>query len=98
MSEFPNCEIKLCDLEVSRVIQENEEIREIIGTPDYVGKITDDRLENGFKKNTNYFQLRKFLLMNQLVLLLISGHLVFWPMFFSLVFLPLEGTQIKKHF
>jgi len=36
MSEFPNCEIKLCDLEVSRVIQENEEIREIIGTPDYV--------------------------------------------------------------
>ena len=38
MSEFPNCEIKLCDLEVSRVIQEHEEIREIIGTPDYVGK------------------------------------------------------------
>jgi len=36
MSEFPNCEIKLCDLEVSRVIQDNEEIREIIGTPDYV--------------------------------------------------------------
>jgi len=36
MSEFPNCEIKLCDLEVSRVIQEHEEIREIIGTPDYV--------------------------------------------------------------
>ena len=30
MSEFPNCEIKLCDLEVSRVIQEHEEIREII--------------------------------------------------------------------
>ena len=38
MSEFPNCEIKLCDLEVSRVIQQHEEIREIIGTPDYVGK------------------------------------------------------------
>jgi len=36
MSEFPNCEIKLCDLEVSRVIQDNEHIREIIGTPDYV--------------------------------------------------------------
>merc|ERR1712223_86296 len=36
MSEFPNCEIKLCDLEVSRVIQEHEQIREIIGTPDYV--------------------------------------------------------------
>ena len=37
MSEFPNCEIKLCDLEVSRVIQDHEQIREIIGTPDYVG-------------------------------------------------------------
>ena len=40
MSEFPNCEIKLCDLEVSRVIQDNEHIREIIGTPDYVGRKT----------------------------------------------------------
>ena len=39
MSEFPNCEIKLCDLEVSRVIQDSEQIRQIIGTPDYVGKI-----------------------------------------------------------
>ena len=37
MSEFPNCEIKLCDLEVSRVIQDTEDLREIIGTPDYVG-------------------------------------------------------------
>jgi len=36
MSEFPNCEIKLCDLEVSRVIRDTEHIREIIGTPDYV--------------------------------------------------------------
>ena len=40
MSEFPNCEIKLCDLEVSRVIQDHEEIREIIGTPDYVGMLS----------------------------------------------------------
>ena len=39
MSEFPNCEIKLCDLEVSRVIQDSEQIRQIIGTPDYVGEI-----------------------------------------------------------
>ena len=38
MSEFPNCEIKLCDLEVSRVIQDTEDLREIIGTPDYVGE------------------------------------------------------------
>ena len=38
MGSFPNCEIKLCDLEVARVIQNGESIREIIGTPDYVGK------------------------------------------------------------
>ena len=38
MGSFPNCEIKLCDLEVSRVIQEDQEFSEIIGTPDYVGK------------------------------------------------------------
>ena len=38
MGQFPNCEIKLCDLEVARVIKEDEDIREIIGTPDYVGK------------------------------------------------------------
>ena len=37
MGQFPNCEIKLCDLEVARIIQEGEYIREIIGTPDYVG-------------------------------------------------------------
>ena len=38
MGNFPNCEIKLCDLEVARVIQNQESIREIIGTPDYVGE------------------------------------------------------------
>ena len=38
MGSFPNCEIKLCDLEVSRVIKEDREFTEIIGTPDYVGK------------------------------------------------------------
>ena len=38
MSEFPNCEIKLCDMESARVIQEDEHIREVIGTPDYVGE------------------------------------------------------------
>ena len=38
MGQFPNCEIKLCDLEVARVVKEDEDIREIIGTPDYVGK------------------------------------------------------------
>ena len=38
MGSFPNCEIKLCDMESARVIQEDEHIREVIGTPDYVGK------------------------------------------------------------
>ena len=37
MGAFPNCEIKLCDMESARVIQEDESIREVIGTPDYVG-------------------------------------------------------------
>ena len=48
MSEFPNCEIKLCDLEVSRVIQDHEQIREIIGTPDYVGT---DSIEKYYRKD-----------------------------------------------
>ena len=51
MSEFPNCEIKLCDLEVSRVIQDHEQIREIIGTPDYVG--TDD-IEKYHRKYSDF--------------------------------------------
>ncbi|XP_040578625.1 uncharacterized protein [Lepeophtheirus salmonis] len=36
MGQFPNCEIKLCDLEVARVIWKDEEVCEVIGTPDYV--------------------------------------------------------------
>lgn len=49
MGQFPNCEIKLCDLEVARIIQKDVEIREIIGTPEYVGKnwILND-VETGF--------------------------------------------------
>ena len=42
MGPYPNCEIKLCDLEVARVIKEDEDICEIIGTPDYVGKLILD--------------------------------------------------------
>ena len=38
MGEFPNCDIKLCDLEVARVIQPGESITEWIGTLDYMGK------------------------------------------------------------
>ena len=38
MSDYPNCEIKLCDFEISRVILEGKIIRELLGTPDYVGE------------------------------------------------------------
>ena len=81
MSEFPNCEIKLCDLEVSRVIQEHEQIREIIGTPDYVG--------NSFAFLFKfialilldyYFQLLKSWHMSRSVLQRTFGHWECWPM------------------
>ena len=45
MGPYPNCEIKLCDLEVARVIKEDEDICEIIGTPDYVGKLILDLIQ-----------------------------------------------------
>lgn len=38
MGDYPNCEIKLCDFEISRVILEGKDVRELLGTPDYVGK------------------------------------------------------------
>lgn len=36
MGSFPECEVKLCDFEISRVVLEGTEVREILGTPDYV--------------------------------------------------------------
>ncbi|XP_071446192.1 uncharacterized protein [Hetaerina americana] len=36
MGAFPDCDIKLCDFEISRAILPGESIREILGTPDYV--------------------------------------------------------------
>lgn len=38
MGSFPECDVKLCDFEISRVVLEGTEVREILGTPDYVGK------------------------------------------------------------
>lgn len=35
-SSFPHCDIKLCDFGISRVIEKGIELREILGTPDYV--------------------------------------------------------------
>lgn len=34
--EYPDCDIKLCDFGISRIIQSGVEVREIVGTPDYV--------------------------------------------------------------
>ncbi|XP_066998168.2 uncharacterized protein [Anabrus simplex] len=34
--KFPFCEVKLCDLGISRYISEATDIRDILGTPDYV--------------------------------------------------------------
>ncbi|XP_042235940.1 citron rho-interacting kinase-like [Homarus americanus] len=36
MGEFPDCAVKLCDFEISRVLTPGREVREILGTPDYV--------------------------------------------------------------
>lgn len=33
---YPDCDIKLCDFGISRFIQSGVEVREILGTPDYV--------------------------------------------------------------
>ncbi|KAF4521000.1 hypothetical protein B566_EDAN002496 [Ephemera danica] len=33
---FPDCDLKLCDFGISRVIRSGVEVREILGTPDYV--------------------------------------------------------------
>lgn len=37
-SDEPNSDIKLCDFGISRVISPGIEVREILGTPDYVGE------------------------------------------------------------
>ncbi|XP_049778412.1 death-associated protein kinase related-like [Schistocerca cancellata] len=34
--EFPHCEVKLCDLGISRYISQGADIRDMLGTPDYV--------------------------------------------------------------
>ena len=38
---YPECDIKLCDFGISRVIQSGVAVREILGTPDYVGMLYD---------------------------------------------------------
>lgn len=36
MGDFPDCDVKLCDFEISRLLTPGYEVREILGTPDYV--------------------------------------------------------------
>lgn len=38
MGEFPECAVKLCDFEISRKLTPGRDVREILGTPDYVGE------------------------------------------------------------
>ena len=42
--EYPNCIVKLCDFELARVLTPPNEIREILGTPDYVGEYYQTKL------------------------------------------------------
>ena len=37
---FPNCDVKLCDFGISRQVSGGGELREIMGTADYMGKQT----------------------------------------------------------
>ena len=46
MGTFPDCDVKLCDLEISRVIVAGQEVRELLGTPDYVCTYIDRKLHN----------------------------------------------------
>jgi len=34
--QFPDCEVKLCDFGISRYLSQGADVREILGTPDYV--------------------------------------------------------------
>ncbi|CAL4059351.1 unnamed protein product, partial [Meganyctiphanes norvegica] len=36
MGEFPACAVKLCDFEISRMLTPGHDVREVLGTPDYV--------------------------------------------------------------
>ncbi|XP_076065454.1 uncharacterized protein LOC143039386 [Oratosquilla oratoria] len=36
MGDFPDCAVKLCDFEIARLVMPGHEVREILGTPDYV--------------------------------------------------------------
>ena len=52
--EFPDCDVKLCDFGISRYISHGADIREILGTPDYVGEY----LRNLHVKNWSEFIIK----------------------------------------
>ena len=40
MGPYPDCEIKLCDLDVARILDPvQESVYAVVGTADYVGKL-----------------------------------------------------------
>lgn len=49
--DFPDCDVKLCDFGISRYISHGADIREILGTPDYVGEYREKRRKRKRKKN-----------------------------------------------
>lgn len=60
--EFPDCDVKLCDFGISRYINEGADIREILGTPDYVGEYRQSVFtfitNSKFRNTTNVVQQR----------------------------------------
>ncbi|ROT72664.1 hypothetical protein C7M84_008942 [Penaeus vannamei] len=46
MGEFPECAVKLCDFEISRKLTPGRDVREILGTPDYVAPLLQKMLKN----------------------------------------------------
>lgn len=58
MGSFPECEVKLCDFEISRVVLEGTEVREILGTPDYVGKQLCFAISNFVSLSLSYARSR----------------------------------------
>lgn len=41
-SKYPELDVTLCDFGISRVLQGGVDVREILGTPDYIGEFSDD--------------------------------------------------------
>ncbi|KAK8391782.1 hypothetical protein O3P69_017426 [Scylla paramamosain] len=69
MGEFPDCDVKLCDFEISRFLTPGREVREILGTPDYVAP--EILLYEPITKKTDMWSL------GVLVYVLLTGFLPF---------------------